>query len=191
MYSVLRWISTSQKDGKRKTVNSTRMRSSNLILSSTVCFPCCLLFSKIENKSFFFHLLFVDFEFNQSGLPNYIILSPFKMASEEIGNELLQRLLNESNIAHRFNIYGSQIYQQGGQEEEVEAPQDMSSSQIITQVYDDEQSSTEYSATESNSYRTFLIEEVKKFPCVWDTRVRSFKNGEMKKQAWIKIGKAV
>ena len=62
---------------------------------------------------------------------------------------------------------GSQIYKQEGQEEEeeVEASQDTSSLQIYTQVYDDEQSSTDHS---ENSYRTLLIEEVRKFPYVCD-----------------------
>lgn len=33
-------------------------------------------------------------------------------------------------------------------------------------------------------YQMSLIEEVRKYPCVWDTRTRAFKNSVMKKEAW-------
>ena len=42
-----------------------------------------------------------------------------------------------------------------------------------------------------NYFRAMLIEEVRKFLCIWDIKTRGYKNGEMKKVAWATIAKSL
>ena len=40
-------------------------------------------------------------------------------------------------------------------------------------------------------FKVNLVEEVKKYPCLWDVRARSFKETPKKKLAWLKVAQAL
>ena len=64
---------------------------------------------------------------------------------------------------------------------------DDESQQQLDDHENQQQTQTSESITE-DQFRGYLIEEVRKYPCVWDTKSRGFKNSVMKRNAWLKIG---
>ena len=50
---------------------------------------------------------------------------------------------------------------------------------------------TQQEDDDDDVFASNIIEEVKKYPCLWDVKVRSFKETPKKKLAWTKVAEAL
>lgn len=112
----------------------------------------------------------------------------FKMATIDAHNLKLRcsQLLSTDNDQPR-NFYGSQICvptNDSNNTDELAQEQEIDDSQHFSNEHADD----DYPPpSNTDRFRANLIEEVRKYQCVWDVKCRAFKNIEFKRRAWLKI----
>lgn len=105
-------------------------------------------------------------------------------------------LNNYDNSASYPQVVVSQHGQQAGsssahtlyQEQHEQHQQMLTAPEEENDNQSQQQTQEECQEQSEDHFRAYLIEEVRKYPCVWDTKSRGFKNSVMKRNVWLKIG---
>lgn len=95
-------------------------------------------------------------------------------------NDILQAAASSAFMHPPF--YGSEIYNP-----ELTTQDDQQQKTTTQESEHQEEPGSPPPPQNVDLFRSNLIEEVRKYPCVWDIKSRGFKNHELKKQAWSKI----